>query len=278
MSRALYYDPSDGRPDTGLAPFAWATPASLVGGVATMVGVPLITALFFFVFAVGLAAHLSEELLDEDEDERLLEEEDVIEARFVVLGRDFEDELPNRIVPRLSTAPPQPSNVPTENTPVERAEPEERPEEEPPPDAVEDVLARIGDRAQAFAEIAEEREREGSPDGIEEGTETTATEGDIYRGRLFSFFRRGWSVPTTLDRDEVQGMRVSVTVQIGPDLQIASFNLRGTSGNALFDQSVNEQLTRLQAAQQPIPPPPEEVADQYIGQSIVVRFNGRQAG
>ena len=38
-----------------------------------------------------------------------------------------------------------------------------------------------------------------------------------------------------------------------------------------------EQLTPLRAADQHIPPPPEEVAEQYIGQPIAIRFHGRQA-
>ena len=152
-----------------------------------------------------------------------------------------------------------------------------QPMEPPPPDAVEDVLARIGDRAQAFAEIAERREREGDPDGIEEGTETVATEGDLYRGRLYAFFRRVWCIPTTLSRDEAAALTATVNVEIGQNLEIVSFSVRGGSNNPVFDQSITEQLTRLQASDQHIPPPPEDVADQYIGQTIAVRFHGRQA-
>ncbi|MCB9595622.1 MAG: TonB C-terminal domain-containing protein [Sandaracinaceae bacterium] len=278
MTRALYYEPSDGRPDSGLVPFEWVSLESILGGVALTVAVPVVTTLIFLVVVVADVArtNLSDDP-EEDEPTRLLEEEDVIEARFVQLGRDFEHELPNRQVPLLSTAPPEPAAVPTEQTPTERAEPRERPEQPPPPDAVEDVLARIGDRAQAFAEIAERREREGDPDGIEEGTETVATEGDLYRGRLYAFFRRGWSIPTTLSRDEAAGLTATVNVEIGQNLEIVSFSVRGGSNNPVFDQSITEQLTRLQASDQHIPPPPEDVADQYIGQTIAVRFHGRQA-
>ena len=277
-TRALWYEPADGRPDSGLVPFEWVSPQSILGGVALTIAVPVITGLVFLVVVV---ADVTREALSDDPEEEtapaLLEEEDVIEARFVRLGRDFEDELPNRVVPILSTAPPQPAQVPTEDTPTERAEPRERPETPPPPDAVEDVLARIGDRAQAFAEIAERRELEGSPDGIEEGTETTATPGDVYRGRLYAFFRRGWTIPTTLSRDEASSMTAIVNVEIGEQLEIAGFSIRQGSGNALFDQSVTDQITRLQQSGERIPPPPEEVASQYIGQTIAVRFHGRQA-
>ena len=278
-TRALYYDPIDGRPDTALDPFGWISPEGIMGGLALMIAVPVVSSMLFLVaVTVEVVAEAAAPDTPEEEVPAILEEEDIIEARFVQLGRDFEDELPNRQVPRLSTTPPEPAAVPTEETPVERAEPRERPPEPPPPDAVEDLLQRIGDRAQAFAEIAEEREREGDPEGLEEGTETEATEGNIYRGRLYSFFRRGWSIPSTLSRDEAAGLTAIANVQIGQDLELASFSLRRGSGNAVFDQSILEHLTRLQATDQHVPPPPEDVADQYVGQSIAVRFHGRQGG
>lgn len=276
-TRALYYEPVDGRPDTALALFAWVSGPSIAGGLSFMIGVPLITSLFFLV---GLGASLGADALsdsDEDDEELILEEEDVIEARFVRLGIDFEDQLPNRVVPVQSTITPQPTEVPTEDTPTQ-AEEREEVEEEPPPDTIEDVLTRIDERAELFEEIAERQVVEGDPDGLEEGTETTATEGDIYRGRLYSFFRRGWTVPVTLPDSVRESLSATVRVQIGENLEIVSFRLVNASGNALFDDSITQQLTRLQAADQHIPPPPEEVADQYIGQSVGVRFHGRQAG
>jgi outer membrane biosynthesis protein TonB len=178
------------------------------------------------------------------------------------------------VVPIQASAPPAPSEVPSEAPPPEAA-PRNEP---PPPNAVQDLLTRLNDRSQAFAELAEARELEGSPDGIEEGTEREGSEGDIYRGRLYSFFRRGWSIPTTMSRDDAQGLTTTVSVSIGPELQILSFEIRSSSGSPLFDESVTQQLTRLQAADNRIPPPPEDVADQYIGQTIAVRFSGRQAG
>ncbi|MBX3273754.1 MAG: TonB C-terminal domain-containing protein [Sandaracinaceae bacterium] len=276
MNRALYYDPADGRPDSGLTPFEWVSVGSVLGGLALTVTIPAVTGLLFLVVVVVEVTRAAIGDDAPDERARILEEEDIIEARFVQLGRDFEHELPNRQVPLLSTAPPEPALVPTEATPTARAEPRERPRERPP-DPVEDLIARIGDRAHVFAEIAERREREGSPDGLEEGTERTATPGDVYRGRLYSFFRRGWTIPTTLNRNEANALTAAVDIEIGQDLEIVSFRLRSGSGNALFDQSVTEQLARLQSGDQRIPPPPDEVASQYIGQTIAVRFHGRQA-
>lgn len=273
--RPLHFDRADGRPDSALTA-SWLSLALFGGGVAGTVLIPV--AFGALVVLVNVVTWVIDVVLDvlpeEVAAERLLEEEDVIEARFVRLGRDFEDELPNRVVPIQASAPPPPSEVPSEAPPPEIA-PSDEP---PPPNAVEDLLTRLNDRSQAFAELAEARELEGSPDGIEEGTETEGSEGDIYRGRLYSFFRRGWSIPTTLAREEAQGLTTTISVSIGPDLQILSFEIRSSSGNPLFDESVTQQLTRLQAADNRIPPPPEDVADQYIGQTIAVRFSGRQAG
>lgn len=274
MIRALHYEPADGRPDTVVGSGLGLDVGSLLSGLVVSVGFNLIVPLS--IVGVGLALNVASESITDEEQERLLEEEDIIEARFVTLGRDFEEELPNREVPLLDTAPRQAAEVPTDQTPVEARDPEE--EQEIPPDAVEDELIRdVLNRSQVFAEIAEEREREGSPDGIEEGTEREGTEGDIYRGRLYSFFRRGWTVPTTIPQEEKEQLQAVVNIQIGQDLGIVSFEIARESDNPLFDQSIIEQLTRLQAGDQHIPPPPEDQADQFIGSRIQVRFHGRQA-
>jgi hypothetical protein len=272
--RPLHLDPNDARPDSVLRA-GWLTMPVVLTGLLLTVLVHMSMPLFAIIVTAVVEA--VDAIVLGEQEPRILEEEDVIEARFVVLGRDFDEELPNREVPLLDTAPAQPSEVPTEETPTERAEETERAENLTNP-VEDDILRDVLNRSQVFAEIGEERDREGSPDGFEEGTERTATEGDVYSGRLYAFFRRGWSIPTTLSRDEVQGLTATITIEIGQNLEIVSFDQRGTSGNALFDQSVIEQLTRLQAGDQHIPPPPPEVADQYIGQSIAVRFHGRQAG
>lgn len=277
--RALAFDPVDERPDSALSA-RWLSGALALGGLAGAVLIPLAFVVLVLISAlVSMVLASSVDALSDGsgEQERLLEEDRVIAARFVRLGREFERELPNRVVPVQATAPPAPAEVPREE-PVRVEQPVEKPEEPPPPDAVEDLLSRLTQRSQAFAEMAERRELEGSPDGIEEGTEREGSEGDVYRGRLYSFFRRGWTIPTTLSRDEARGLTTTVDVSIGPELQILSFSIRSESGNPLFDESVTQHLTRLQASDQRIPPPPEEVASQYIGQTIAVRFSGRQAG
>lgn len=272
----LYYEPADGRPDSAFS-MGWLSVAALVGGLITTVLIPAT-----FVVLVGLIALFGGiltmiiDVVSDPVAEEALIEEDIIEARFVQLGVDFEDELPDRVVPIQATALPEVSQVPTEDTPI--AEPIERPEEPDSANAIQDVLQRLDDRAELFEEIAEAREREGAADGVEGGTETEASPGDRYAGTLAGFFRRGWTVPTTIARDEVAELSATAVVDIGENLEIVSFSIRTSSGNPIFDQSILDQLTRLQATDQHLPPPPEEIAAEYIGRQRPFRFNGRQAG
>jgi hypothetical protein len=223
------------------------------------------------------------------------EEEVVIAAQLVRLGRELDpDELPNREVPILPTAPPAPDDAPlTTEDPEAPPTPEEAPstnEDPPPPAATPDTRRRrpppealqrdidnLLDRAEVFAEEAERRELEGSLDGDPEGRALTATEGQRYAGRVQQFFRRGWSVPTTLPRDVVDGLMAVADVTLTQDLRIASFRIRTPSGNPLFDQSVIDQLTRLQRSGSALDEPPPEVEAQYRGATLGARFRGRQA-
>ncbi len=279
-TRALRLDPKDGRPASAFG-VDWLDGVSIAGGLASSVLMPLA-----FLALAGMAALLSwliklflivvlgmQPASAADDRESILEEEDVIEARFVRLGRDFEEELPNREVHVLSTAPPEPSEVPREDTPVVE-QPVQRIEDRPP-NTVENLLTRLDQRAEIFEEMMDRPELEGDPEGEEDGSESQ--EGNRYAGRFASFFRRGWTVPTTLSRDEIRELAVDIDVTIGPELQIVRFAIRRSSGNPLFDDSAIQQLTRLQASDARIPPPPEEEADTYIDRTVGVRFRGRDA-
>lgn len=196
--------------------------------------------------------------------------ENVIQARFLQRGEILDPhQLPNRRVPILRTDTAEPA--PSKNAPLERTQRQER-----QPRSVTDALQRLSDDAQIFAEREERRVQEGDPEGIE-GGEREASEGDLYAGRLSVFFRRGWTVPTTIARDDVQGLTATAMVSIGEDLRVTGFRLVQTSGNADFDLSVTGQLQRLVDSQSTIPPPPEEVAAQYLGQTRPFRFRGRDA-
>ncbi len=205
-----------------------------------------------------------------------IEVQDVVQARFVQLGEILDPhQLPDRQVPILRTDTPDPRHAPSlDPNPTQPPPP---PDHERQRDSVDDMLQRLSHDAQTFAERDEQRIREGDPDGIEEGTERTATEGDLYQGRLYSFFRRGWTVPTTISDEAVTGLVAVVNITINPDTTIGQWSIERSSGNPDFDESVSSQMARIVAANPNIPPPPEEVAAQYLGQHIRVQFSGRNA-
>ena len=48
-----------------------------------------------------------------------------------------------------------------------------------------------------------------------------------------------------------------------------------SSGNALFDQSVEDRLRQLQDDGTKVPDPPPEIAHRYLGKTISLRFKGK---
>jgi hypothetical protein len=196
-------------------------------------------------------------------------DEHVVEARFVRLGEKRDpDRLPSRIVPRKSTAP---DNSPVVSKDMNPPEPEKK--EKPPEDPEIDDLTRIGDRAKDFAEIVD-HEIEGDPDGVDFGTETEAREGDIYRGKLVEFFRRGWTVPTTLT--DPSKLRATATVEITTNLKVGPSQIIKSSGEPLFDQSIEDRFQELRTLGTTLPEPPPEIADTVLGREMVVNFSGDQ--
>jgi len=269
----MYLDPADLRPrslfdKTPLDPRLVGAGVGAVALVAsTLVGSFLLWALITTVIEVLVPTATPPELAPID---------NVVQARFVQLGEVLDPhELPNREVPILRTDTPDPQHAPSleENPPP----PAERPLEPRQHNSVDDALRRLSEDAQVFAEREEARVREGDPDGIEGGTERTGTEGDLYRGRLSLFFRNGWTVPTTIPEEVVRTLVATVIVDIADDTRITGFRLGRSSGNADFDQSVEAQLTRITQSAGNIPPPPEEVAAQFLGRPFTVNFLGRNA-
>lgn len=269
----MYLDPEDIRPRSLLDRQeidrrALAMGAAMAAGIH--VGLPLVVAIVLGIFtAVGIT-------LTAAPPPPPVEIQDVVQARFVQLGEILDPhQLPDRQVPILRTDVPDPHTAPSldPNPPP----PPPRPDHERQRDSVDDALQRISHDAQTFAEREEQRVREGNPDGIEEGTERTATEGDLYQGRLYTFFRRGWTVPTTIAESEVTGLVAVVNIEINADTTIGQWRIERPSGNPDFDESVSAQMTRIVQANPNIPPPPEEVSAQYLGQHIRVQFSGRNA-
>jgi len=261
----MFVERTDAGPPTMLEPRS-LTREMLVGGAAFAVGAHVLLPLAIVLVTSILAAAVSKR-------PEGFNEEHVVEARFVRLGKKLDPKkLPNRIVPRKSTAPDQSTVVSKNMNPP----PPDKQDAGPRPDnPQQDLLTRIGDRAQAFAEVVPEREKEGDPNGIAEGTEKEAKAGDIYLGKLVSFIKHGWTIPTTLG--DTSKLLAIASFEITPDLHVGEFKVDKSSGEPLFDQSVEDRFQQLRATAATLPQPPPEVAERFLGKTIGVRFSGEGA-
>ncbi|MFW6051230.1 MAG: hypothetical protein ACODAU_08650 [Myxococcota bacterium] len=262
----MYVDTEDLRPPTALRS-PRPDRAQLTGGALTALVTP--GALILAAAIAGAAGAALGGAVDRPASEEM----EVIEAEFVRLGKPLDPhQLPDREVPPKATAPDD--KVVVSEDPQE---PKEAPPDagvEPPAHAeVDDVLRNLSARAHKFAEIAEERELEGSPDGIPEGTAEKATAGSM----LGVFFRKGWDVPNTIGDSELRSLVAHARVRFGDDLTVEEFELERKSDNPEFDRSVLDQLRRLQRDGATVPDAPDDPADRYRGATVVARFRGKDA-
>lgn len=262
----------------------------IAGGVAAV----LVAMVVFPLAVVIISAAVSDvygALADETvvvEEEVVVEEDplEVVETRFVRFGAPPDPRrMPDRYVPTAATAPPVAvtdplAEVPLDALPVDpvTGDPGLRPPdptrvltpEQRAAEARNDLLTRLGDSAAATAEFAEPRVREGDAEGITEGTAERG-EADIYPGRLYSFFRRGWQAPSSIPDEELRTLRCRVRVTITQDAHVGDFSISG-SGNEAFDASVRQRMS--QAAGAALPPPPPEEAERYLGTTQTITFVG----
>lgn len=258
----MHVNRGDVRPDSILEGSTVSTGmwlGGLVGILVAHIGLPL-------AFLAVIAALAASGIADTEPDSFV--EEQVIEATFVRLGEKRDpDKLPDRKVPIKSTAPDDSIVISKVNEPPP---PEKKEDEKKPDKPEEDPIKRLGDRAQMFAEIQEQRELEGDPQGVEDGTDTEAKAGNIYAGQLSAFFKRGWTVPTTLG--DTSKLVTRVSIEITRDLKIGDFEIVRSSGEPVYDQSVEDRLNELKTLQTTLPEPPPEVAEQYLGKQIDFNF------
>jgi TonB family protein len=195
---------------------------------------------------------------------------DVVAAEFVRLGKPFDPRrLPSRKVPPVAKRKPDGVVVSKDA----REAPEKKPEEkEKPRDAKASLLDNLVDRTRDFAEDVE-YEQEGDPNGIREGTASTAKEGNIYAGKLRIFFHRNWTVPNVVQNPESRV--VVVQIETSDDGRLTSVELESGSGDAYFDQSALDAVDALIQSGATLPDPPDDLREIYFGTSFNVRFSGK---
>lgn len=203
-----------------------------------------------------------------------------IEARLLKWGEVKDDtKLPDRIVPALPTAPEEVLPLDTnENKPEPEHQEDERDHQR---DAVtDDKLREVFDKARAFAEIQDDYVPQGHPDGVPDGDVTDpalASLGATYGHRIKRIFLERWIVPTLLGEEQIKKLRVKVNIAIGADMTIGEVEFLERSGNAMFDDSVQNAIDRVIEEERTLPPPPEAIAARIFGAGINLTFHGQEA-
>jgi hypothetical protein len=204
---------------------------------------------------------------------------EVIETRFVRLGKRREPrKLPSREVPEAPQTAPVPESPDSEPVaPVPTGKPEKglsKPEKNRK-QREDDLLSQLGERAGAISDLTKGPELEGDPEGIAEGTKASGDEVEIYIGKLYTYFRKGWQVPTRISDEELEKLACVIELSITEDGRVGDFKVKRKSGNEAFDDSVRRRLDQAKGAE--LPSPPESVANRVLGETISLRFFGRHA-
>ena len=195
---------------------------------------------------------------------------DVIAAEFVRLGKPFDPrKLPSRKVPPVAKR--KVDGVVVSADAKEQPEKKE-PEKEKPREFQQAALDNLIDRTKEFAEDVE-YEQEGDPNGLREGTATTAREGDIYAGKLVLFFRRNFTVNNMVANPEK--LVAVAAIEVTEDGHLRSVEIFKGSGDPLFDNDVLSSVQALIQSGAIIPEPPAAIAENYYGKTISVRFSGK---
>ena len=253
------------------------TPLEIVGGIgfalATFVALPTLVLLSSFLLG-GMGA-----LFRTSADDLPPPPLEVIETRFVRLGKQRpERHLPSKEIraeqqsSRALASPDADSPAPVASKKSETglAKPDRK-----RPSKDEDLLAQLGERAGAISDLRKGPELEGHEEGIIEGTKSTGDEKDLYLGKLYTYFRRGWQVPTSISDQELEKLACVIELSITDEGRVGDYSVTRPSGNEAFDESVRRRVSQAKGAD--LPEPPEAVAPQVFGQTISLRFFGRHA-
>jgi colicin import membrane protein/protein TonB len=205
-----------------------------------------------------------------------------IVAKLVRLGEKRPEQwLPRRDAPPPEAAPAAPDAVPVQAhapaAPAQKAvalpAPKLAPKPSPPRPASAtpggkgtDALSRAMDRVRKDDKLAS-RERWGDPSGVPQGEATDATEGDRYLGLVTQALQSSYRLPATLSEQERIYLHATVVLTIEPDGRVSSFRFEKRSGNAAFDQALEQAVRESR-----LPPPPPELRQRYRTIGLGVNF------
>ncbi len=202
---------------------------------------------------------------------------EVMETRFVRLGKKKPPRaLPSKEIaeaPQQAPVPEAPMSDPVAAVPTGKAQKGMTKPKDKRDKPQDDLLSQLGQRAGAISDLSKGPELEGDPDGIAEGTMATGTDREIYIGKLYSYFRRGFRTPTSIPTEELQKLTCVLELSITEDGRVDGYEITRPSGNESFDAAVRRRVDDAEGAE--LPTPPASIAKQVLGNTISLRFFGR---
>ena len=151
----------------------------------------------------------------------------------------------------------------------------------PPPDA--EVAAQVDEEMQPDAGDSDAQpesnvEGEGSPDGVEEGTETDPMKArwvSQYQMQILRWFNSRFTPPNSgAPCEELKRLTAAVVATVSPDKTVVGYTLARPSGNATFDARVRATMDGIVGQQ--LPPPPPLLGDVPLP-SVSPVFSGQKA-
>lgn len=137
-----------------------------------------------------------------------------------------------------------------------------------------DSSAALGDAGAEPAEASAAPEGEGSPDGIENGTETDPLRAHAvaaYRGQLASWFLSRFSIRGKIPFETLERLHAVASITVNADRSVGGYSVVSSSGNATFDREVRETLAGIQASGASLPAPPPMYPN-LLGKTLSVSF------
>lgn len=284
-----------------------AQPVPAVGKVLELQRRPYATSAVGLALSAGLHATLialavvtvHRAALEEEEERRRQAELAVpppepfsfIPARLLKLGNSpVETEMPQREVPALPEAPPEPEVKPALAPDPDAQAVGPRPRRTLTPMDIQPVhvprrparaapsndVNLIWDRLrQDFPERGTWSRVQGFPNGDPNGTTldpSLVRPGDWYATQLMEFFQERWSIPNMISQRDLKRLSCKVRISLDATFRIVEYEMVRRSGNARYDASVEEVLRKLQLERTPLPAVPSAVRDYIIQNGMILTW------
>lgn len=199
--------------------------------------------------------------------------EEYVVARLVRLGKKRNPKhLPKKVVP---TPPTVKQETVSYNAEADDAPVKKKHKDKPKHAVVSDRMQHSLDKAALLERADEEIEAEGDPEGVAGGTAATAEAGDPYLTRIADLWRRTWTLPAIIPREEASKLQVLMVLHIDETGAIIfPIEFDRSSGNEHFDNSIKAAWRRIRRL--PMPPPDRLASMLANGLALKLTWKGLQ--